>query len=184
MATTACDIAIARLRNILLGVRFAALLAEISHAFLTDGWSLIVQILEAALISFEFSTEEKAAVISAIACFRSLTGGSNMPCATTHSGPRVQGAGTCCAAVQSGALTPPPAGTILAPYVKGSHGAGLPAGRSTQVNIITASGNSECGTCMIVGSRSTSHPGKPVLKFIRGGPGCPTGGSGCCAMAV
>jgi hypothetical protein len=37
---------------------------------------------------------------------------------------------------------------------------------------------------MIVGSSSRSHPGKPVLKFIRGGPGCPTGGSGCCAMVA
>lgn len=180
MVTTACDTAIFRLRQLLLGVRFAALLAEISHAFLTEGWSLIVQILEAALIGYEFSTEERAAVVSAIACFRSLTGGSNMACQTTHSGGRVQGAGLCCSAVQAGALTPPPPGTTLPPYVKGSHGTGLPAGRVTQVT----TANGECATCMIVGSRSTAHLGKPVLKFIRGGPGCPVGGSGCCAMAV
>lgn len=182
MATTACDIAIVRLRNLLLGVRFFALLAEISDALLTEGWSLAAQILEAALIGYEFSTEQRAAVESAIACFRSLTGGS-MACTTTHSGPKVQGPGTCCAAVQSGALTKPPAGTILPPYVTGSKGGGLPAGRSTMVTIIDSRGISECGTCMIVGSKSAKHPGRPVLKFVRGGPGCPVGGSGCCAMA-
>lgn len=180
MATTACDIAIVQLRNVLLGVRFFALLAEISDALLTEGWSLAAQILEAALIGYEFSTEQRAAVESAIACFRSLTGGSNMACQTTHSGGRVQGAGLCCAAVQAGALTPPPAGTTLPIYVKGSKGAGLPAGRVTQVT----DSKGDCATCMIVGSKSPAHFGKPVLKFIRGGPGCPTGGSGCCAMVA
>jgi hypothetical protein len=181
---TPCDIAIANLRTLLVGLRFAALLSEIADALLTEGWALVVQILEAALIGFEFTAEQKSAVVSVIACINSFLGGNTMACTTTHSGPRVQGAGTCCAAVQSGALQRPPAGTILPPYVAGSHGAGLPAGRSTQVNIITAAGVSECGTCMIVGSKSTKHPGKPVLKFIRGGPGCPVGGSGCCAMAA
>jgi hypothetical protein len=181
---TPCDIALANLRTLLVGVRFTSLLAEIAEATLTEGWSLIVQILEAALISLEFSLEQRTAIVNAIACFKSFLGGNAMACTTTHSGPRVQGAGTCCAAVQSGALTKPPAGTILPPYIAGSHGAGLPAGRITQVNIITAAGVSECGSCMIVGSKSTKNPGKPVLKFIRGGPGCPVGGSGCCAMAA
>jgi hypothetical protein len=101
-------------------------------------------------------------------------------CNTTHSGPKVQGPGLCCQAVASGALTKPAPGTILPVYVTGSHGAGLPAGRFTTV---TDSKN-DCGTCMIVGSKSTKHRGKPVLMFIRGGPGCPVGGSGCCAMAA
>lgn len=99
-------------------------------------------------------------------------------CSTWHSA-RTQGAGLCCSAVASGALTPPAPGTTLPPYAPGQ-AATLPAGRSVMV---TDSGG-HCGTCMIVGSRSTKHPGKPVLRYVRGGPGCPTAGTGCCAMAA
>lgn len=101
-----------------------------------------------------------------------------MACVTTHSGGRVQGAGLCCQQVQAGALTPPPPGTILPVYTPGS-AASLPAGRRVQV--VDSAGH--CATCMIVGSKSKKHPGRPVLEFIRGGPGCPTAGTGCCAMA-
>jgi hypothetical protein len=104
--------------------------------------------------------------------------GGNMPCSTTHS-TKVQGAGLCCAAVASGALTPPPPGTILPAYTPGQAST-LPPGRITTV---TDSGG-HCASCMIVGSRSAKHPGRPVLKFIRGGPSCPTAGTGCCAMAA
>lgn len=105
-------------------------------------------------------------------------GGGNVACNTTHSS-KVQGAGICCAAVQSGALTVPPPGTTLPAYTPGQ-AATLPAGRRTQV--VDAGGH--CSTCMIVGSSSRKHPGRPVLRFIRGGPGCPTSGTGCCAMTA
>jgi hypothetical protein len=146
------------------------------------GLGLLVAAYEEAVL---FSTAAAAAINQAIACIRAFitslgSGGTQMACQTTHSGGRVQGAGLCCAAVQAGALTPPPAGTTLPIYVKGSKGAGLPAGRVTQVT----DSKGDCATCMIVGSKSTAHFGKPVLKFIRGGPGCPTGGSGCCAMVA
>ena len=101
-----------------------------------------------------------------------------MACTTTHSG-KLQGAGLCCAAVASGALTPPPAGQTLPVYTPGSAGT-IPITRRTEVT--TANGH--CGTCMIVGSKSPKHPGKPVLKFINGGPGCPTSGTGCCALST
>jgi len=102
-----------------------------------------------------------------------------MACTNTHQGGKVQGPGVCCQAVASGALTKPPTGTTLPPYFPGQWQS-LPAGRITQVT--TASG--QCASCMIVGSTSKKHPGKPVLKFIHGGPGCPVAGSGCCAMAA
>jgi hypothetical protein len=107
-----------------------------------------------------------------------ILGGNTMPCNTTHSGGRVQGAGKCCQLVQSGQLVPPPAGTTLPAYTPGSSGT-LPANRRAQ----TTDASGHCSTCMIVGSSSRKHPGKPVLRFIRGGPGCPTSGTGCCAMA-
>ncbi len=101
-----------------------------------------------------------------------------MACVTTHSS-KVQGAGLCCAAVQSGALTPPPPGTTLPVYTPGQAYT-LPPGRITTVT--DSAGH--CASCMIVGSSSRKHPGRPVLKFIRGGPSCPTAGTGCCAMAA
>ena len=100
-----------------------------------------------------------------------------MACNTTHS-QKVQGAGLCCQAVQSGALTPPPPGTTLPTYVTGSHGAGIPAGRITTVTDSLG----HCASCMIVGSKSPKHPGRPVLKYIRGGPACPSATTGCCAL--
>jgi hypothetical protein len=99
-------------------------------------------------------------------------------CNPTHSS-KVQGNGLCCAALAAGQLVKPAAGTTLPQYTAGS-AATLPVGRITQV---TDSGG-HCASCMIVGSSSRKHPGKPVLKFIRGGPGCPVAGSGCCAMAA
>jgi hypothetical protein len=99
---------------------------------------------------------------------------SEMACVNTHS-TKVQGAGLCCTAVQSGLLTPPAPGVILPQYAPGQ-AATLPPGRITQVT--DAGGH--CASCMIVGSSSKKHPGKPVLKFIRGGPTCPSSGTGCC----
>lgn len=111
---------------------------------------------------------------------RFFQGGSPMPqvpvCIPHHSGGRVPGAGLCCQQVGSG-LTAPAPGTILAPYVPGQ-AASLPVGRIVQVT--DAGGH--CASCMIVGSASAKHRGKPVLKFIRGGPSCPTAGTGCCAL--
>jgi hypothetical protein len=107
-------------------------------------------------------------------------GGSPMAgqCVQKHSGGMVPGAGLCCAQVGVG-LTPPPPGTKLAPYVAGQADAGqIPAGRIVQVT--DAGGH--CASCMIVGSTSKKHPGKPVLKFVRGGPLCPTAGTGCCSL--
>lgn len=106
-------------------------------------------------------------------------GGLPMPCVTTHSGGKVQGAGLCCSAVQAGLLTPPPPGTLLPQYVPGSSGT-YGAGRITQVT----DARGHCASCLIVGSKSRKHPGKPVLLFIEGGPGCPTSGTGCCAMTA
>jgi hypothetical protein len=98
-------------------------------------------------------------------------------CANTHSS-KVQGAGICCAQVGVG-LTAPPKGTTLPAYQPGQANAGtIPAGRIVQVT--DAGGH--CASCMIVGSTSRKHPGKPVLKFVRGGPACPTAGTGCCSL--
>lgn len=111
--------------------------------------------------------------------------GGKMPtpaCNTTHS-TRTAGAGTCCTAVQQGLITPPPKGTVLPPYVAGDLANGrIPTNRYASV---TAAGTHDgCGTCMIVGSSSAKHRGRPVLKFVRGGPGCPSSITGCCAMAA
>jgi hypothetical protein len=102
-----------------------------------------------------------------------------MACVTTHSGPRVQGPGLCCQAVATGALTPPPPGTTLPQYIPGMAKT-LPAGRITQVT--DAAGH--CASCMIVGSSSRKNPGAPVLKFIRGGPSCPSTMHGCCYVGA
>lgn len=108
------------------------------------------------------------------------SGGANVACTTTHRvSSNVQGAGLCCQAVQSGLLTPPPKGTTLPVYTPGSAST-LPAGRITVVT--DAAGH--CASCMIVGSASKKHPGRPVLKFIRGGPSCPSATGGCCALAA
>jgi len=103
-------------------------------------------------------------------------GGSNVACNSTHSS-KVQGPGTCCLAVQSGALIPPAPGTILPVYTPGSAGT-LPPGRIAQVT--DSAGH--CASCMIVGSSSAKHRGRPVLKYIRGGPTCPTSQAGCCTL--
>jgi hypothetical protein len=103
-------------------------------------------------------------------------GGSPVACNNTHSS-KVQGPGTCCLAVQSGALIPPAPGTTLPVYSPGQAYT-LPPGR---IATVTDSAG-HCASCMIVGSRSTKHPGRPVLKYIRGGPSCPTSGQGCCTL--
>src|SRR5229473_5117339 len=106
-----------------------------------------------------------------------ILGGSTVPtvCVPKHSS-TVQGAGLCCQQVGAG-LTAPPPGTVLPVYQKGQ-AASLPPGRIVGV---TDSGG-HCASCMIVGSTSPKHPGRPVLKFIRGGPSCPTSRSGCCSL--
>jgi hypothetical protein len=141
------------------------------------GLGLLVAAFNEAVV---ISTDAASAINGALNCIRSFFGGggSTMACNTTHSGGRVQGAGKCCQLVQSGQLVPPPPGTTLPAYTPGSSGT-LPANRRAQ----TTDSSGHCSTCMIVGSSSRKHPGKPVLRFIRGGPGCPTSGTGCCAMA-
>lgn len=84
-----------------------------------------------------------------------------MPCVTTHSGGPIQGAGLCCTAVQNGTLPKTIGSTVL---------------------VTTASGR--CGHCSVRASTSKRHPGKPVLRFNFGGPGCPTRGTGCCALTA
>jgi len=105
----------------------------------------------------------------------------HMACVTFHkSSTKVQGPGLCCAQVGvAGGLVAPPPGTTLPQYIPGQADAGqIPPGRIVQVT--DAGGH--CASCMIVGSASKKHPGKPVLKFVRGGPACPTAGTGCCAL--
>ena len=97
-----------------------------------------------------------------------------MACNTVHS-IKTPGPGLCCTALQQGLLTPPPPGTILPVYTPGS-AASLPPGRIAEVT--DAGGH--CASCMIVGSSSAKHRGRPVLKFIRGGPTCPSSTAGCC----
>lgn len=104
---------------------------------------------------------------------------NQMACTTTHSA-KVQGAGLCCAAVQSGQLPTPAAGTTLPVYTPGSSAAVFTAGRAVMVT--NAAG--KCGTCMVVGSKSAKHPGRPVLKYISGGAHCPTSSTGCCALGT
>jgi hypothetical protein len=105
-------------------------------------------------------------------------------CIDTHAGARVQGQGLCCKELAAGRLQKQPAGTTLPPYQPGDLAAGrIPVGRFSSG--ITAGGTRDgCGTCMIVGSASRKHPGKPVLKFVRGGPSCPSSVTGCCSMAA
>lgn len=79
-------------------------------------------------------------------------------CANTHS-TKTQGAGLCCSAVTSGALAKTIGSTAM---------------------VTTAGGH--CGHCSVVASNSKKHPGRAVLRFRMGGPGCPTKGSGCCAL--
>lgn len=106
-------------------------------------------------------------------------GGSNVACTNTHSA-KTQGPGICCQALSSGALQVPPPGTTLSPYTPGSAAQLMAQGRATTVT--DSAGH--CGTCMIVGSTSRKHPGKPALKFIRGGPSCPSSATGCCALVA
>jgi hypothetical protein len=115
-----------------------------------------------------------ASVVNALG----LGGKLNMACTTTHSGGKLPGAGLCCTAVQQGQLVAPPAGTILPVYQPGQSAAVFAAGRAVAVSDV----NQKCGTCMIVGSSSRKHQGRPVLKFIHGGAQCPSSTTGCCAL--
>lgn len=95
------------------------------------------------------------------------------PAAQKHS-TTVAGAGLCCSKVgQPGFLAPPP-GTLLPPYTKGA---------ILSFEHINAPAGNRCGTCVIAGSKNPMHPGRPILKWIPGGPGCPTS-SRCCALAT
>lgn len=116
------------------------------------------------------------ATVAAVANYIRSIGGGQVACNNTHSS-KVQGPGTCCLAVQSGALIPPAPGTTLPVYTPGQAYT-LPPGR---IATVTDSAG-HCASCMIVGSKSTKHPGRPVLKYIRGGPSCPTSGQGCCTL--
>jgi hypothetical protein len=162
-------------------VEFAAVAAELVALDLIDDFpQMLALLLPLRQAASTFSVQGAAALNNLIACLQSLisTGGAMAVCSPTHSS-KVQGAGLCCAAVAAGQLVKPPAGTTLPVYTKGA-AATMPVGRITNV---TDSGG-HCASCMIVGSSSPKHFGKPVLKFIRGGPGCAVAGSGCCAMAA
>jgi hypothetical protein len=128
-------------------------------------------------LAVEFAIVNPPPAFSLVLTQGPFTGGSPMPsvCVPKHSS-TVQGAGLCCQQVGAG-LTVPPPGTVLPVYQKGQ-AAALPPGRIVQV---TDSGG-HCASCMVVGSTSPKHPGRPVLKFIRGGPSCPTSRSGCCSL--
>jgi hypothetical protein len=143
--------------------------AKLASAFIEFNKDLVVQDLNTLFSIFE----------------NFFGGNGNMPCQTTHKvTSKVQGPGLCCAQVGVG-LTPPPPGTTLPQYIAGQADAGqIPAGRIVQVTTAptTTHPNGLCGSCMIVGSASKKHPGKPVLKFVPGGPTCPTAGTGCCAL--
>jgi hypothetical protein len=86
------------------------------------------------------------------------------------------GAGLCCSKVGQPGFLAPPAGTILATYTPGSE-------RNFEHIQVQFGPQQKCGTCLIVGSKSPKHPGRPVFKFVPGGPGCPTT-SRCCALAT
>lgn len=99
-----------------------------------------------------------------------------MACNTTHRvSTKVQGPGLCCQQVTNGSLVLPPGTTTLPRYTSGGE-LNFP-----HVQVTDSAGH--CATCMIVGSSSVKHPGRPVLKFVRGGPGCATS-SGCCALTT
>jgi hypothetical protein len=87
---------------------------------------------------------------------------------------RVAGPGLCCSKVGQPGFLAPPAGTVLTQFTPGSEL------NFEHIQVTDAGGH--CGTCLIVGSKSPKHPGRPVFKYVRGGPGCPTTSS-CCALA-
>ena len=135
--------------------------------------------LAAEFVAFNFT--EALPVFGLILSAGPFDQGGTMACTNFHkSSQKVQGPGLCCAQVGvAGGLVAPPPGTILPTYQPGQADAGtIPAGRIVQVT--DAAGH--CASCMIVGSKSKKHPGKPVLMFVRGGPACPTAGTGCCAL--
>jgi hypothetical protein len=104
------------------------------------------------------------------------TGGTSMACVTKHS-TKVAGNGVCCAQVASGALATT---AITLP----TYSAGGLATNPTLPHVQVTSLTGRCGTCWIAGSKSPKHPGKPVLKYTPGGPGCPSTGTGCCALTT
>lgn len=81
-----------------------------------------------------------------------------MACVNTHSS-KVQGAGTCCRSYPGG---PPTIGKRWA----------------------TTDTKGHCIVCEIKPSRSTKHPGRPVIGRGKGGALCPTTSEGCCAIAA
>lgn len=147
------------------------------------GYAQSGETIEAAAALASLGILVDAAAITAVGLLALIWGlianeteSEEMACTSVHS-TKVQGPGTCCLAVQSGALTPPPAGTTLPQYTPGT-AASYPAGR---IATVTDSAG-HCASCLIVGSSSRKHPGRPVLKFIRGGPACPTSSQGCCIL--
>jgi hypothetical protein len=162
----------------------SAALAGATAALAAEDYPLAISFLLGAYLEVQGIDEQVALLVNqALTCIESFaagfTGGGNQVACTYKHSSTVQGPGLCCQAVQNGGLIVPPAGTILPQYTPGS-AATLPAGRHVQV--VDSGGH--CATCMIVGSTSKKHPGKPVLKFIRGGPGCPTSSTGCCALTA
>lgn len=181
-SATPCSDALSQFESAFVGLtEFGFAVADIIALVAEEDWPAALLLLTTIKNSATaFSVNAAAALNSMIACVRSFIGSGNMAgvCSPTHS-VKTQGAGLCCAAVAAGQLVKPPAGTTLPVYTPGA-AASLPTGRIAQV---TDSGG-HCASCMIVGSSSRKHFGKPVLKFIRGGPGCAVAGSGCCAMAA
>lgn len=123
----------------------------------------------------KISASAASALNNAISCVSQLIGGLSMACTTTHSA-KAQGPGLCCQQVSNGTLVLPPGTTTLPVFTPGSE--------LTFPHVSVTDSGGHCGTCMIVGSRSRNHPGLPVLRYVRGGPGCPSTRTGCCALAV
>ncbi len=96
-------------------------------------------------------------------------------CTNTHSS-RVQGPGLCCQHVGVDLIDPK--GASLPVYVRGLLASN--PGSFPHVQVTDSGGH--CGTCMIVGTRRS--PTVHVLKFVRGGPGCPSKRTGCCALTA
>lgn len=156
----------------------AAVAAEFGLATITQLAALAALLRRARAQAAAISTSAASALNSAINCVASwlaANGGTAMACVNTHSS-KVPGAGLCCNAVAQGLLILPPGTATLPVYTSGSES------NFPHVQVTDAGGH--CATCMIVGSRSAKHPGRPVLKFIRGGLGCPTTRTGCCALAT
>lgn len=160
----------ARIKSTLLRVRLieCTLLAEDPPALLAC--------LSAIAAEAVLDKATEALVQQIISLLQTLLGGTSMACTPKHSA-KVAGNGVCCAQVASGALAT--TALTLPQYNPGGLGT-----NPTLPHVQVTSTTGRCGTCWIAGSKSPKHPGKPVLKYTPGGPGCPTTSTGCCALTT